>query len=82
VAIGTPISETIIYLDPPYINTAKYAEDINHTQLYEYIKNSKYKIYLSSYESELICISEFEHRSSLAQKSSKKTTERLFTNKL
>ena len=83
VVIDTPIEETIIYLDPPYINTAKYAEELNHDKLYEWIKNSPYKIYLSSYESELERVAEFEHRTTLSGvKSSGKTLEKLFVNKI
>ena len=50
VVIDTPIDETIIYLDPPYANTAKYREDISHEELMKYIMQSPYKIYVSSYE--------------------------------
>lgn len=83
VIIDTPVDEAIIYLDPPYINTAKYAEDLNHDKLYEWIKNSPYKIYLSSYESELECVAEFEHRTTLSGvKSNGKTLEKLFVNKI
>ncbi len=51
VAIETPTEETIIYLDPPYLGTASYQNKISHEELYTYMRNSPYKIYLSSYES-------------------------------
>ena len=51
VVIETPVEETIIYLDPPYIGTGSYRNKLDHEELYSYIKNSPYKIYLSSYES-------------------------------
>ena len=82
VIIDTPIDETIIYLDPPYLNTGKYAEELVHSELYEYIKNSKYKIYLSSYESDLTCVLEMEHRSTLSSVVNIKTIEKLFTNNM
>jgi len=55
-------------LDPPYENTAKYEINLDHKEMYEWIKNSPYKIYLSSYESELECVSEFKHRVLLSKK--------------
>jgi DNA adenine methylase len=38
---------SIIYLDPPYLNTAKYAESINHNELYLWCCDIE--IYLSEY---------------------------------
>lgn len=82
VIIDTPIDETIIYLDPPYLNTSKYPEELVHSELYEYIKNSKYKIYLSSYKSDLPCVLEIEHRSTISATANIKKVERLFTNNM
>jgi site-specific DNA-adenine methylase len=83
VEILTPPSETIIYLDPPYINKAKYSANISHESLYEYIDNSPYKIYLSSYEAPYLSVLEMSHRSTLsATNNSKKVIEKLFTNQL
>jgi len=78
VNISTPINETIIYLDPPYEKTGQYREKLNHKELYNYITKSPYKIYLSSYQSELPCALEIEHRSTLGN--NKAVTEKLFTN--
>lgn len=50
VQITTPIDETIIYLDPPYKNTAKYNKNIDHEVLHKWIVESPYKVYVSSYE--------------------------------
>ena len=36
VEINTPIDETIIYLDPPYENTAKYEKCVDHRKLEQY----------------------------------------------
>jgi site-specific DNA-adenine methylase len=80
IVIDTPVDETVIYLDPPYYNTAKYQYDINHGELWEYIKSSPYIIYLSSYESPFPLVAEYEHWTSL-QSGYKKRTERLFCNK-
>lgn len=81
VAINTPINETTVYLDPPYIDTETYQVKVCHDELYQYITKSPYKIYLSSYESHLPCVLEISHRSSLSAKNnSKKVTEKLFCN--
>lgn len=82
VIIDTPVNETIIYLDPPYKDTAKYAEQLDHDKMYEWIKKSPYKMYLSSYESELECVEVLDHRTTLGSgKKGKSTKERLFINK-
>jgi len=81
VEVNTPVDETIIYLDPPYDKTAKYQSVICHNELMEYIKNSPYKIYMSSYESELPCVLELKHRSSLSATANIETVEKLFCNR-
>jgi site-specific DNA-adenine methylase len=81
VNIVTPIGETVIYLDPPYFNTGEYQEKICHDKLLDYINNSPYKIYVSSYEFDLPCVKEFTHRSTLSATVNNKTVERLFCNK-
>ena len=81
VKIETPINETIIYCDPPYKGTGKYQRDIDHDKFLEWVKNSPYKIYVSSYEFDLPCVFELSHRSSLsATNNSKKVVEKLFCN--
>ena len=85
VEINTPVEETIIYCDPPYKNTKAYKEGgFNHNEFYDWIKASRYKIYVSEYAlpQDFTCVYEMEHRSSLsATNNSKKTVERLFCNK-
>ena len=76
VKIETPINETIIYLDPPYKNTAKYQKDIDHDKLNDYIRNSKYKIYLSSYESEFYLVESKKHRCLLSATAKYEVVER------
>lgn len=80
VIINTPISETIIYLDPPYQNTAKYKHDIDFDKLFDYIENSPYKIYISSYDMPFEVVAEFEHRSTLSATANNKVIEKLFCN--
>lgn len=82
VEITTPPKQTVIYLDPPYIKTEGYAQEMCHKELYEWIDHSEYKIYMSSYESDLECVFEMGHRSTLsATSNSKKVSEKLFCNK-
>ena len=80
VLIETPINETIIYLDPPYYKTAKYQKAIDYEALFEYIRNSPYKIYISSYQMPFEECAQFEHMCSIAATKSQKVTERLFCN--
>ncbi|NCA80452.1 MAG: hypothetical protein EOM76_09770 [Sphingobacteriia bacterium] len=82
VKIETPINETIIYLDPPYIDTAKYQQSIDYDVLYDYMSSSKYKIYMSSYNAPFDCIASYEHRCTLSSSNtSKKTCENLYVNR-
>jgi site-specific DNA-adenine methylase len=83
VEFTTPKNETIIYLDPPYIDTAKYQKGLDYDQMYSWIdKLTKegYKIYLSSYKSPLIEVEQYVHRSILSAKSNNRVCEKLFTN--
>lgn len=81
VKINTPIEETIIYLDPPYKNTAKYKNVIDFEELEKWVLNSPYKIYISGYEWDLPCVWQKEHRSTLSStNNSKVVTEKLFCN--
>lgn len=82
VKIEAPSEETIIYLDPPYENTAGYQCSINHNELWEYVKKSPYKIYVSSYESPLELKHSLKHTSKLSQGGNdKKVTENLYCNR-
>ena len=51
VKIDTPIDETIIYIDPPYRNTAKYIEgkDFNYKELDQWFLDNKYTCFMSEY---------------------------------
>ena len=82
VPITTPKNETIIYLDPPYENTAAYQKEIDHKKLLNYIKKSDFNVYASSYDMPLDCVLKIEHRSLLlSTNNSKIVIEKLFCNK-
>lgn len=79
VKINTPINETIIYLDPPYLDVgAEYAEMVDQKKINDYINKSPYVIYVSSYNCGLRCIAEYEHRTKLAAGRNDKVIERLY----
>lgn len=81
VVIDTPINETIIYIDPPYKDTYEYEEKVNHDLLNEYIKNSPYKIYVSSYKSDLPCVLYISKRCTMSQTKNNSVLEKLFCNR-
>ena len=81
VKITTPIEETIIYLDPPYKNTAGYQCEVDFDFLYEFIEKSPYKIYISEYDLPFTEVASFDHRSILSSNGFSKTTEKLYCNK-
>ena len=82
VLITSPIEETIIILDPPYRNTAKYQCGIDYDELYEYVRNSPYKVYMCEYDAPFKQVFKIKHRSTLsATNNNKRTNEYLFCNK-
>ena len=82
VIIDTPINETVIYLDPPYAGTAKYACEIDQDELNKYIANTPYKTYISGYDMDLHVVAEFSHTSTLSATTNNKVTEKLFCNRI
>lgn len=82
IAFETALNETIIYCDPPYLNTEKYGEGVCHNTFQNWVINNKYKTYISSYEFPLKIVWQKEHKSTLsATNNSKVVTEKLFCNK-
>ena len=83
VEITTPINETIIYLDPPYKNTAGYNKTIDFNKLQEYIDSSPHKIYLSGYENtyKMIEVASYKHRSTLSSTHNNEVVEKLYCNR-
>jgi len=83
VEINTPIDETIIYLDPPYKDTASYNKVIDFKKLKKFIDNSPYKIYLSEYQNtyNMKLVKEYKHRGLLSGSVNKEIVEKLFWNR-
>ena len=84
VKINTPIEETIIYLDPPYRNTAKYIEgkDFNYKELDEWFIRNKYTCFMSEYNAPHKVIFEIDKFSLLDNSKEKRKVakEKLFCN--
>lgn len=51
--ISTPIEETIIYCDPPYMNTSGYHNDFDSLEFFEWAKKHDYGIFISEYSNPL-----------------------------
>ena len=82
VKITTPLDETIIYLDPPYRETAKYKEKFDYTRVDEFFKNSPYTCFMSEYNALFKSILEIKKESLLnnSLKEKKFVIEKLFWN--
>lgn len=81
VEICTPISETIIYLDPPYRGTAKYIEGLNHDDLDAWFATLPSTAFMSEYSAPFKSVCEIQTRSTLSPISNTcKKIEKLFIN--
>jgi len=76
VVIDTPVNETIVYIDPPYKGVKKYQHGIDHDKLWDYVRNSPYPVYISSYEAPFSLVSEYDHLTGM-NSGTKRRTERL-----
>ena len=87
VKIETPLEKTVIYLDPPYgkSNTKSYQHGGNNysemqEEVNKYIDNSKYRIYLSGYDSKFLKVLEYDHIMNANRLGCTKVNECLFSN--
>jgi len=81
VTINTPPDETVIYLDPPYKNTAKYEFGICHIEFEKFVQELKtqgYIVYVSGYHGEYPVVLELNKRQLLATTKTKIVIEKLF----
>jgi site-specific DNA-adenine methylase len=81
VNIITPISETVIYLDPPYQGTGTYQNKIDYDKFHKWVKNNPYKIYISEYNAPFKEVLSFEHRTKMSATTNNKVIEKLYCNK-
>lgn len=80
-----PINEThsIIYCDPPYINTGGYKHSIDYEKFYNWAINQPIPVFISEYNmpEQFTVVAEFNHRSTLSPtNNSKQTIEKLYWN--
>ena len=74
--------DPVIYCDIPYRGTGEYKESgFNHDDFYQWASDCSYPVYVSEYDSPLIQVDAFKHRSSLsATNNRRKTIEKIFWN--
>lgn len=75
----------IVYLDPPYENTAKYSnEEFNHKEFYNWVYSRPYQVFFSSYEitdDRFYVVWSKQKRSLFSQKNTDGRIEYLYSNK-
>ncbi len=82
VEITTPISETIIYCDPPYRGTTKYVTDFDYSEIDKWFAGLPYLAFMSEYNAPFERVYSIETRSTLGQKNNTKAVENLYVNHL
>ena len=83
VVIDTLEEETIVYLDPPYRNTAAYLESALHNDIDNYFRNLPFLAFMSEYDAPFTSILEIKKKQLFCNTKEKGTfiTEKLFINK-
>ena len=73
----------VVYCDIPYIGTAAYLNEFNHSEFYDWCKNNTNPVYISEYTmpSDFKCVWQKEKSCTYSATSAKKTIEKLFWNK-
>lgn len=76
------IPNSVIYCDPPYVDTAKYQDNgFNHEKFYEWCLNQKTLVIISEYYMPLdrfLIVGQREKRNTLCATSNKKAIEKLY----
>lgn len=73
--------DSVVYCDPPYINTTGYSCEFDHEDFYKWLESLTVPVFISEYwmpEDRFICVKEFEHTQSFSGNGAKKVVERLF----
>jgi len=69
IEITTPKDETIIYIDPPYIGTDGYGLKFSHKNLYKFVEECEYPVFVSEYQfPNLDVVGEFKKRVTLCNR--------------
>lgn len=76
-------SDSVVYCDPPYLGTEQYNSEFNHDEFYNWLRSNSNRIYVSEYDmpDDFEEIYSVNKRCYFNDKDSKKTIEKLFTNK-
>ena len=73
--------ESIIYCDPPYMDTAEYTCSLNHDEFWQWCRERVYdghKVYISEYQAPEDFVKIWEKPLRIGMNPNKKATERLF----
>jgi DNA adenine methylase len=75
--------KSLIYCDPPYANTKKYRDSLDHNIFWEWCRTQSkngHTVFISEYTApnDFICIKEIEHVSIMNKNKAKPTVEKLF----
>lgn len=72
---------SVIYCDPPYVNTAGYTRSFDHNRFWDWVRECPHPVYISEYTapSDMRIIAAFNHRKSNSQTSTH-SVEKLFWN--
>ena len=76
--------DSVIYCDPPYINTSGYGCEFDHNEFYDWLEGLEVPVFISEYwmpEDRFVCVAEFDHTQTLSGTGAKKVKERLFVPK-
>ena len=78
--------QSLIYCDPPYAGTAKYKDDFNHNEFWQWCREKcteGHQVFISEYNApdDFVCIWSKEIQSGLNTNTTKKGVERLFIHK-
>lgn len=78
-------SDSVIYCDPPYINTNTYLDDFNHEKFYQWLRKCREKnqqVFISEYTmpDDFEVVYQKEKMCCLGLNNNTKTVEKLFVN--
>ena len=80
VDISTPSVSTIVYIDPPYRNTDKYVQALDHDELDAWFAELPYTAFMSEYSAPFKCIYEIQTRSVFNSSKTCSRVEKLYIN--
>ena len=76
--------DSVVYCDPPYVNTTGYGCEFDHEVFYDWLESLVVPVFISEYwmpEDRFVCVKEFAHTQSMSGTGAKKVVEKLFVPK-